>query len=62
MSQASVLIVTNFVFVEGLKVFQIYPFVRRYLVAPFAISQKRKNQVCSNFQPNNNTHSHTKPM
>ena len=44
-SQAALLIVTNFVFVEGLKVFQIYPLVMRYLVSPFCISQTRKNEL-----------------
>ena len=44
-SQAFLLIVTNFVFVEGLKVFQIYPLVMRFLVSPFVISQTRKNAL-----------------
>ena len=45
MEQAFIMIVSNFVFVEGLKVFQIYPLVMRYLVSPFVVSQKRKDAL-----------------
>ena len=43
--QALIMIVSNFIFVEGLKVFQIYPLVMRYLVSPFVVSQKRKDAL-----------------
>lgn len=43
--QAAILMITNFVFVEGLKVLQIYPLTMRYLVAPCVVSQRRKNDL-----------------
>ena len=43
--QALIMIVSNFIFVEGLKVFQIYPLVMRYLVSPCVVSQKRKDAL-----------------